>query len=158
MRQAEVLDLVRAERRAQNEKWGRTEGVWHSEEETKLAVLVEEVGEVVEAYGAYKSGGERKYELELLRGELVQVAAVAVAWLEDAWRVPTEEALDSALRVFQVVSIERLDGTVWAATATVELGRLARAVLEENKPDVCWCVRKMFSHAMNWLERLEVKP
>lgn len=71
-----VLDRISAERRRQEEladagRWGgkriATVGSGH-----RLAVLVEEVGEVAQAM---QGDGD-------LETELVQVAAVAVAWLE----------------------------------------------------------------------------
>lgn len=73
----EVLDHVAAERERQDEKWGEQnhlDWVWN-------AILMEEVGEAAEevlttAFGAAAKGhGD-------LRSELVQVAAVAVAWIE----------------------------------------------------------------------------
>ena len=47
----------------------------------KLRVLVEEVGEVAEALDALENKKDWK-RFDHLREELVQVAAVAVAWLE----------------------------------------------------------------------------
>jgi hypothetical protein len=47
----------------------------------KLRVLTEEVGEVAEAIDALENKNDRK-RFDHLREELVQVAAVAVAWLE----------------------------------------------------------------------------
>lgn len=78
----EVFDLVHAERIRQAEQWDRNhEWGWGDcsspavETSTKLAVLVEEVGEVARAYLEVADPAE-------LRRELVQVAAVAVAILE----------------------------------------------------------------------------
>ena len=64
----EILRKIREERARQNEKWGvqnHHDFVWN-------AILVEEIGEVNKAL---LTGGD-------LESELVQVAAVAVAWLE----------------------------------------------------------------------------
>ena len=80
-RQAEVLRLIVAERARQDCKWGtdftgRTDERW-------LAILMEEVGEVAQAFlqapgGLEPSGaGDRHIE-----EELAQVAAVVVSWLE----------------------------------------------------------------------------
>jgi len=70
-----ILDLVREERARQNVKWRRAPGEWFDPEALKLAVLIEEVGEVgIEL----QPGGTN----EQLKAELVQVAAVAVAWAE----------------------------------------------------------------------------
>jgi len=63
-----VLDLVEVERRSQDEKWGEQnhgDGYW-------LAILVEEVGEAAKAL----------CERTPVESEVLQVAAVAVAWLE----------------------------------------------------------------------------
>lgn len=78
---ADVIGAVDAERARQRTKWQgphdwgfgdcSSPGVQDS---TKLAVLLEEVGEVARAY--------LERTPEQLRTELVQVAAVAVAWLE----------------------------------------------------------------------------
>lgn len=72
---------IEEERDRQNDKWGpqcdkNTEGQW-------LAILVEEVGECANAmlHARPEDGGHPDW-LEELRTELVQVAAVAVAWLE----------------------------------------------------------------------------
>lgn len=51
----------------------------------KLRVLVEEIGEVAEVIDFHEnaeSERERKYQRDELQKELVQVAAVTVAWLE----------------------------------------------------------------------------
>jgi len=66
-----VYARIDAERAHQDEKWqGRT--CVEEADETALPVLVEEVGEVAQAM---LEGGD-------IQGELVQVAAVVVAWLE----------------------------------------------------------------------------
>lgn len=70
-----VLEDVARERERQNEKWKRIPGHWPSHNGVKLAVLVEEVGEVASAL--YAGHGPDR-----LREELIQVAAVAVAWAE----------------------------------------------------------------------------
>lgn len=82
MTQAEVYALIHAERCRQERKWAKphahgygscaSEGV---EPMVKVAVLVEEVGEVARAL---LDGSD----VDVLRAELVQVAAVATAWLE----------------------------------------------------------------------------
>lgn len=72
---AATLDLVAAERQRQDVKWGRSPGHWPNGSGVKLAVLVEEVGEVARAL-LEEEGDERLLE------ELVQVATVAVAWAE----------------------------------------------------------------------------
>ena len=72
---AEVLATVAAERERQNRIWARFPGEWSAPDGEKLAVLVEEVGEVARAILETESP-------ERLRAELVQVAAVAVAWAE----------------------------------------------------------------------------
>ena len=81
MNRDEVFDAIDAERVRQGEKWSH----WHrwgygdcSQQglllPVKVAVLTEEVGEVARAV----LDGDK----DQLRAELVQVAAVAVAWLE----------------------------------------------------------------------------
>lgn len=71
-----ILRLVVAERARQDAKWGwPNAGLAGCDPHKKLSILVEEVGEVAEALLDRQSDDE-------LRDELVQVAAVAVAWLE----------------------------------------------------------------------------
>lgn len=75
----QTLDLITMERRRQDKKWGtefpdRSDDRW-------LSILTEESGE---AAHAILSGDE-----ENLVDEIVQIAAVAVAWLEK--RVPSSE-------------------------------------------------------------------
>ena len=79
MTRAEVYALINAERDQQAIKWGPPHA-WGQgdcsspdvDDRTKAAVLMEEAGEVARAI---LDGHD-------LRAELVQVAAVAVAWLE----------------------------------------------------------------------------
>lgn len=72
-----AIERVHAERRRQDDKWGSQRDLppatWH-------LILSEEVGEVAEAcLGVHDTKGVSYPEL---RAELVQVAAVAIAWLE----------------------------------------------------------------------------
>ena len=81
----DVLNLIRDERKRQDDKWGADRNLdnffW-------LAILTEEVGETSEAILKNLPTSEK---------ELVQVAAVAVAWLENiARRRLTKDALDTA--------------------------------------------------------------
>jgi NTP pyrophosphatase (non-canonical NTP hydrolase) len=76
-----IYDALDAERRRQHTKWDRPHpwgwGDCSSKSvsnDTKAAVLAEECGEVARAVLEQDTDG--------LRRELVQVAAVAVAWLE----------------------------------------------------------------------------
>lgn len=73
---------VRQEREIQNLTWCRRPGSWPITEGEKLAVLVEEVGEVAKALNELESK-------ERLRAELVQIAAVACSWGETLY--PEEE-------------------------------------------------------------------
>lgn len=72
---AAVLYAVAAERERQDAKWGRAAGLWKDSDGVKVAVLGEEFGEVCRAL-LENEGAAR------LRAELIQVAAVAVAWSE----------------------------------------------------------------------------
>ena len=77
-----ILDLIRKERERQRKKFG--DAAHDTYDTTRwLAVLMEEVGEAAqvsndEALGKLSPEGAEKD----LKAELVQVAAVAVAWLE----------------------------------------------------------------------------
>ena len=74
--QEAVLESVRAERRRQDARWG----VDHRPDDlTMLAVLMEETGEVARAL---VDRWPEKPDHRALVAELVQVAAVAVHWLE----------------------------------------------------------------------------
>ncbi len=81
MTRAEIFNLIDAERDRQREKWSRDhEWGWGDcssprvRDDTRAIVLSEECGEVARAV--------LDKDDENLRAELVQVAAVAVAWLE----------------------------------------------------------------------------
>ena len=81
MKRADVYALIDAERARQRIKWGRVHQWGYGDcssagvlPEVKSAVLTEECGEVAEAV--------LERDAASLREELVQVAAVAVAWLE----------------------------------------------------------------------------
>lgn len=80
MNRQEIYALINAERERQNAKWIRPDG-WLDPDSIKLTVLVEEVGEVAQdvLHTLHDPPG---YTSPALRAELVQVAAVAVAWLE----------------------------------------------------------------------------
>lgn len=80
-----ALSDVVSERAAQDLKWGEQS----HDHPTWLAILTEEVGEASEEVlnlrfpDASKRPGEPYETLAALRDELVQVAAVAVAWVEN---------------------------------------------------------------------------
>lgn len=83
-RRTRIEDDIHAERLRQNQKFGNQFGCsdWRWQ-----AVLSEEVGEVAEATLDLNDPGDDRErqdttERQLLREELVQVAAVAVAWIE----------------------------------------------------------------------------
>lgn len=81
MKRADVFGLIDAERERQAERWAG-EHAWGSGDcssgavpvAVKVAVLLEEAGEVARAVLDGKG--------QEMRDELVQVAAVAVAWIE----------------------------------------------------------------------------
>lgn len=81
MTRDEIAAAITAERARQHDKWGRAHD-WGAgdcssatvPEPVKMAVLAEEVGEVARAL--------LERDRVNLRTELVQVAAVATAWLE----------------------------------------------------------------------------
>ena len=81
MNRIDIYAEIDDERRRQHEKWGGAHA-WGSGDcssrsvhnSTKLMVLAEECGEVSRAV--------LDQDREQLRTELIQVAAVAVAWLE----------------------------------------------------------------------------
>jgi NTP pyrophosphatase (non-canonical NTP hydrolase) len=69
-----VLDLE-IERCRQDEKWGGVPGIERRDDHTYAAVLGEEYGEVCRAW--------LERDTDELRAELIQVAAVALAWIEE---------------------------------------------------------------------------
>ena len=86
MVQEETISLIRAERSRQDQLHGE-----HSHSPTEwLPILIEEAGEVSKEVcdGCHKYRGV--YDFAQLRQELVQVAAVAVAWIEDMSRAECE--------------------------------------------------------------------
>ena len=80
LRQREVVRLVIAERIKQDQKWGEQN---HSAE-IWMAILGEEFGEACQALLADTFGrkNQREKKPEMMRDEIVQVAAVAIAILE----------------------------------------------------------------------------
>ena len=77
-----VLDLIRAERMRQDSKWGEQN---HSDLYW-LGILVEEVGELAKAI--IENDGENGVK------ELVQTAAVCVAWMDAIKRRPRREGAE----------------------------------------------------------------
>ena len=83
----EVMARVAQERVRQNQLFAEGKIPFNcasriADRNRKLRVLVEEVGEVAEAIDQCELNPEALRRREHLRDELVQVAAVAVAWLE----------------------------------------------------------------------------
>ena len=70
-----IYDLIKEERQFQNEKWGEQ----NHDDYRWLAILTEEVGELAQAILHDEFGGRAAGTAV---AELVQVAAVAVQWLE----------------------------------------------------------------------------
>lgn len=70
-----VQNLIRAERERQDKKWGEQ----NHDDYRWLAILTEEVGELAQAILHDEFGGSHAGTTQT---ELVQVAAVAVQWLE----------------------------------------------------------------------------
>ena len=75
-RRGRIFAAVDAERERQTEKWPGQWSPGATSPEKKLAILVEEVGEIAKEV---LEGGEKHPSL---REELVQGAAVCFAWLE----------------------------------------------------------------------------
>lgn len=85
MNRGEAIDQIRIERLRQIELWGedgKSNPLW-------LTIITEELGEVAEAIldlrdaQANGSARQRHHAREHLLDEITQVAATAVAWLED---------------------------------------------------------------------------
>lgn len=76
MKLDEVIELVRAERAKQDEKWG----IQHHPPTMWLTILTEEVGEACQAALDTHFAGK---PIQFYRDELIQIAAVAMAALED---------------------------------------------------------------------------
>ncbi len=81
MKRPDIFAAIDAERDRQADKWGGPHDWGHGdcsspavEDPTKVMVLTEECGEVARAV--------LDLDVDATRTELVQVAAVAVAWLE----------------------------------------------------------------------------
>jgi NTP pyrophosphatase (non-canonical NTP hydrolase) len=70
-----ILASVSAERDRQDVKWGGIPGLDRRDDHTYAAVLGEEYGECCQAW--------LQRDVAALREELVQTAAVAVAWIEE---------------------------------------------------------------------------
>ena len=70
-----VIKEIKKERRQQDLKWGT---IQERVDDEFLPVLMEEVGEVARAVNEFKYYGPK----DSVRSELVQVAAVCVAWIE----------------------------------------------------------------------------
>lgn len=70
-----ILAEVSAERDRQDSKWGGIPGTDRRDDHTYAAVLGEEVGECCKAW--------LERDVQGLREELIQAAAVAIAWVEE---------------------------------------------------------------------------
>jgi NTP pyrophosphatase (non-canonical NTP hydrolase) len=70
-----ILVEVSGERDRQDAKWGGEPGTERRDDHTYAAVLGEEVGECCKAW--------LERDTSALRAELIQTAAVAVAWIEE---------------------------------------------------------------------------
>ena len=79
-----VFELIRYERKKQDEKWGVDRNLSSFE---WLTVLTEEVGECAKAI--------LKRDNNNLKREIIQVAAIAVAWMEDIFKFDINEGIPS---------------------------------------------------------------
>jgi NTP pyrophosphatase (non-canonical NTP hydrolase) len=70
-----ILAHIDAERDRQDAKWGGVPGIDRRDDFTYAAVLGEEYGEACQAW--------LQRDVVALREELIQTAAVAVAWVEE---------------------------------------------------------------------------
>ena len=93
-----VLTDVMDERKHQDREWP---GQATAEDTPWLAILTEEVGEVARATLGNEDAGN-------LRQELIQVAAVAVAWVE--WMDRREHRALSARRALEDKAIAKAEG------------------------------------------------
>ena len=75
-----IWNNILAERKRQDEKWGPIAGRTH-EHMYWMTVLVEKIGEVAKAIWEVVSG--RATSQAHIGKELIQCAAVIVAWMED---------------------------------------------------------------------------
>lgn len=123
----QVLELVREERRRQDEKWGypqkRTPFEW-------ISILTEEVGELAQATNDAFTGGKWTGDPDRVRAEAVQVAAVAVSILEHlGWPSFDAVILDHAARVNRPAmdwgKVKELLDEVIAAYQACDTGGLA---------------------------------
>jgi hypothetical protein len=73
-RRNEIFELINLERDKQDAKWGALPR--HLSDVVWLTILMEEVGECAQAI--------LKRDWDNLKAEIIQVATVAVAWLEDS--------------------------------------------------------------------------
>lgn len=88
----QAIHLVIVERRAQDEKWGKE---FHGRpDERWLAILAEEFGELAQAFLQENSD-------EDIERELVQVAAVAVSWLQH--RTPRKQQISNDIGYGQAI-------------------------------------------------------
>lgn len=72
-----ILEEIRRERKRQDRKWGADRNL---ENTLWLTILVEEVGEVADTILEHYPP---KTMSAALKAELIQIAAVAVAWIEN---------------------------------------------------------------------------
>lgn len=73
-----IFNSILLERKRQDLKWGpqtHWNSIWNS-------ILGEEVGEVAKEVNT-QAFDQKDFKIDHLKNELIQVAAVAVAWLED---------------------------------------------------------------------------
>lgn len=117
-----LLDVL-AEKRSQLRKWGyggNNPADW-------LSILVEEVGEAAKANLHDKFGGDK---MGTLRGELIQVAATAISWLETI--DSPEHHPEDTLRPFAASVDEALFQMVNSWGAPSIIGALSLAVSPSN--------------------------
>ena len=81
MKQSEIIEEICKERKRQEAKWG----VQHHHYLSWFLILAEEKGEVAKELTDVfvVPHGRKPLDKEKLERELIQVAAVVVAWLED---------------------------------------------------------------------------
>jgi NTP pyrophosphatase (non-canonical NTP hydrolase) len=94
-KQFEIIDLILAERKSQDDKWGEQD----HDLATWCLILGEEVGEVNQAVLENRFDSP-KYSIDDVKLELIQVAAVAVSMLESINRQQYKKAQGVVLDQF----------------------------------------------------------
>lgn len=156
MDKKEIMALISEERGIQVGRYGSQD---YNSTELWLAIIQKQVGDVAWKTLSYRLNPGCYHDRDDLQHEIVQVATVALAWIQSHTTYKTvEEMLENIVSVksFHMTDKEQDNrpstALGWNAALTFFVGRIAAANIDMNPSSVLDCVAAAFMCAYDMLE------